>query len=285
MKLMQKRYRVMRAVWLVAVISLVGSMIAIARCAELGPSPYCIQHQDDPNCQRIARNLHCYYHPQDESCQKQAAEQKARRLKMGKALDAALENKWKKVGNDPSRNRLEQKVRLPSFLMRCEIALQMSHSLPLPVHDASPKSYRVYYYMGATPGRPGPSGSKAFPSLVSAVSAEVPAQGLLPIRCESVQIKVSPNQTRPQAAQTGATFGQTSMLYDLTEKVGDLYFKDAPKTAESSQLVGQYFDLFSRHMSPGLEDLYYRTNPDFWAWVEKQTGKSLQPPKEASETK
>jgi len=157
-------------------------------------------------------------------------------------------------------------------LGKCAVPLEWGFTYPVPGTVDGLKGYKLLAY--AVTDRP-----KASERIISTpqISAFFPLNDR-PETCKTISDRSKPVGERYSAlAANAVTEDRDDALHGLTIEIATLYFAGASKNAASVALVTEYYRELTFLMEPGFRRYYYDLNPEFWKWVEMQTGKSLLP--------
>jgi len=151
----------------------------------------------------------------------------------------------------------------------CAALVPMEFGQMLPVPTKSSGSFSVLFY----PLESSPTHVEALTPVVEGIfgsgqeadsCAKIPA-----VKLRALGPPVPPGLSNADY------YRQQECVFSTLGLVADAYWRGGePNSAEKKQIV-EFIRAFSAAAEPPLLPYYYRLNPDFWGWVEKQAGYSI----------
>lgn len=195
---------------------------------------------------------------------------------------AALQAGCRKA-EEPKKTGLAEAAAKVRYAETCRnrVPLEYARSYPLPLVSDGKASFRLFFYPLSSKFQKGRS-MPVVEVLPPAAAARF-SLGASDEACERFNV--------PLQLDRGVTLGprfypevsllgmrrfdlKQAELYSLLEAAAAAYF--AQETSdEARRTADDFFELFLVMSEPGLKPYYYYLSPDFWQWVEKQTGKKL----------
>lgn len=174
--------------------------------------------------------------------------------------------------SEPISSKLKQRIRFVKTTAPCDaiIPMEWASSLPVPLSGKTGTEFKIFF----------------FPIANTAKGIEIyTPQGEATINTESssVSCKTTPNPAKvlsnrrwsqEASAMNSEQFkNKSDLLLDRTEKVAQAYATG--KKNVQRKLLMEYASLFKNLSEPDFLPLYYDLNPDFWNWLEKETGHAI----------
>lgn len=195
---------------------------------------------------------------------------------------AALLSACRKA-EEPKKTGLAEAAAKVRYAETCRnrVPLEYARSYPLPLLSDGKASFRLFFY----PLRSKFQKGHAMPvvEVLPPAAAARFSLGASDAACErfNVPLQLDPGTTLgprfyPEVKLLGMRRFDLKQaeLYSLLEATAAAYFA-REDSEEIRRTVDDFFELFLVMSEPSLKPYYYYLSPDFWQWVEQQTGKKL----------
>jgi len=157
----------------------------------------------------------------------------------------------------------------------CGVTAESGWTVPIPAYEKGKRVLKVVYYHHDR-AADGKSLGISPPFTVFALPPDPEGKSTCAKLKADPKARFGPYMS--PAARAVYTAGMIYDLLDQTLTVAQLYFKKAAGP-EVKVVVEKYFKDFTFRTQPGMKVIFMELNPDFWNWVEAQTGNKLVPVK------
>lgn len=185
--------------------------------------------------------------------------ERAQPVKRGPSTPTALEEAVRQVAHQP-----------PCFHA---IPMEWSAARPVPLDDPHGRLFKLLFYPVSAPGADFGISTPGAEAVIDLTSGKA-------VSCKLLGVAPQPLSHR-RWSQAADGLGMMDFeerehqLYGLTESVAAAYNSGRAPEISDPALANNFRDAFLLLAEPDLLPYYYRSNPAFWEWLRKTTGKSI----------